>query len=348
MEKAYTFDDISIIPRYSTIESRSECDLSTRFTKNFNLRIPIVAAPMSSICEYDMAYELMRLGGVGIVHRFNTILHQTSITSRLKHESKNLVLGNVPIAAAIGATDDYFERAGELLKCGTNVILIDVAHGQHKNVQAAIEKLQELKSRYTFDIIAGNVASQFGAEDLECWGADAIRVGVSNGGACTTRLNTGVGVPQATAIAWASETTKIPIIADGGIRYPGDAAKALALGADTVMLGSMLAATEEAPGEWLTVYTGEVTVKKVKKFYGSASAMQKELSGKQISHVEGEYTLIDNRGSVSKIISNITDGIKSSMSYVGARNLMEFRVDAEFIQVTHAGMLEGHPHGVKK
>jgi IMP dehydrogenase len=338
MEKTYTYDDIQIVPAYSTIESRSDCNLTTQFTKNYKIGIPLIAAPMSSICESLMAKVLQTVGGVGIIHRFNTIqaqCHEASIVANACYSER------YPICAAIGATDDFFERAEELLKIGVNVLLIDVAHGYHKNVERALNKLISLRSTYMFDIIAGNVAEMNGAKKLVEWGADAIRVGIGGGSVCTTRISTGIGIPQATAILNSAVLigTDIPIIADGGIRYPGDVAKALGLGASSVMLGSMFSGTIETPGEYMMIND-----KKVKRYYGSASETQKHMLSKNGNNVEGVSTFVEDKGSVLGIVNKICDGIRSAMSYVGARNIIEFKRDARFVEVSHAGAIEAHPH----
>ena len=251
MNTAYTYNDIQLIPQYSEVESRSSIDLSTQLSRNFRLSVPLVAAPMDTVCEWEMAVELMKFGGVGCIHRFMTIEEQVEQVKKVKKHT--LSNPNVPVMAAVGATGDYFERAQELVKNGANVLLIDVAHGHHIHVKKAIDALKAFSG---VDIIAGNIATGGGAIDLINWGADALRINVGNGALCTTRIKTGFGVPSVTCLlsvmdrVWRdTEAVRIPVIADGGVRNSGDIAKALALGANSVMLGSLLAATEESPGK---------------------------------------------------------------------------------------------------
>lgn len=232
MNNAYTYDDIQLIPQYSEVESRSSIDLSTQLSRNFRLSIPIVAAPMDTVCEWEMAVELMKLGGVGCIHRFMTIEEQVEQVKKVKKHTN--VNPNIPVMAAVGATDNYVERAQALVLAGANVLLIDVAHGHHIHVKRAIEKLKVFPG---VDVIAGNVATGCAAVDLIAWGADALRINVGNGALCTTRIKTGFGVPSVSCLVmilkeleWFSENpvfstepnhnkyTKkdfVPIIADG-------------------------------------------------------------------------------------------------------------------------------------
>ena len=253
MRKTFTYDDVNIVPKFSTLDSRSEVELKTRFTKNTNIDIPIVSSPMDTVTESDMSIEMMRLGGVGIIHRFNTIEEQVDHvieTTYFRDSEVRDKYTHLPICAAVGVTGDYLERATELFHNGCKVLLIDVAHGHHKNVGEAIE---EIKTKLSgIEIIAGNVATESGTRFLCEKGADSIRVGIGNGSLCETRIRTGVGVPQVSALlecVSVADKYDVPIIADGGIRNIGDVCKGLACGADTIMLGSLLSGTKETPGE---------------------------------------------------------------------------------------------------
>lgn len=341
--KGLSFDDILLVPKYSNIEHRSECDTTSRLTRNYKIEVPIVSAPMDTVTELNMLNRLYSLGAVGSVHRFMSIDDEVKIISR--HREIN-VLPNNPVIGTIGVTGDYYERAVELIKAGANILLLDVAHGHHILVEKAINKI---KGDYSVDIIAGNVVTDKAVRDLCTWGADSIRVGIGGGSLCSTRIKTGVGIPQVTAIidcVQAAEDYDVPVIADGGIRTPGDVAKAIALGAETVMLGSLLAGTDETPGniqksiDWPneTLY---------KKYRGSAS-LDSKLDRGESNNVEGESTIIPYKGSVKRIITDITDGLRSSMSYLGARNISEFQIKSEFTEITNAGFIESTAHLIKK
>jgi IMP dehydrogenase len=329
-----TFDDVQIVPQYSEIESRSDVDTRSNFTKKFLVKLPLVAAPMATVCGPDMMSALRLLGAVGCLHRFMTIDEQYEALKKIG------ITYTHPLVASVGATGDYQERVEASLKAHANVILIDVAHGDHIHVKRAMEWLNKHPSRKYFDVIAGNIATGDAARRLEEWGADALRVGIGGGSACETRIRTGIGIPQLQAIINVADVATVPVIADGGIRTPSDVAKALAAGADTVMLGSMFAATNETPGEYETSMFGE----KMKVFRGSASAEQKKLSGQETRNIEGTQRWLLLKGPVENEVNKIMDGVRSAMSYVGANNLTEFRQKAQFIRVTQAGTQEAHPH----
>ena len=340
MKYAYTFDDLQIIPRYSEVESRSQCNLTTRFTKQYKLGTPLVASPMDTVTEYNMAIAIASHGGVGIVHRFMSIEKQANQVRKIKEQEKL-------VSAAIGATGDYKERAQELVNAGAIVLLIDVAHGNTKQVRDAITWCKQNLPNYV-DVIAGNVATYDGAKNLAKWGADAIRVGIGNGSLCETRIRTGIGIPQVTALIESIRAVEesgidVPIIADGGIRMTGDVAKALSLGADSVMLGSLLAGTRESPGEIhrMGIWPNEQLFK---KYRGSASAEVKQVHGLEEKNVEGNSKLIPYKGKVERIVSDISDGVRSAMSYVDATTIEEFQAKSEHILITQNGLIEAKPH----
>jgi|TARA_B110001454_G_scaffold215017_1_gene235721 IMP dehydrogenase len=346
MKKCYTYDDINIIPKYSEIEHRDKINISTRFTKKTLLNIPIVSSPMDTITELDMAREMMEWGGVGVVHRFMSIEEQAELMNKLCYMpgSEHVILKNdLPRCAAIGVKDDYLERAEELVQNGCNVLLIDVAHGHHKLVGEAID---ELKTRLSsVEVIAGSIATGEACEYLCEKGADSIRVGIGNGSLCETRIRTGVGIPQVSALLECvaiADTYSVPVIADGGIRNIGDVCKGLACGADSIMLGSLLSGTKESPGEIEKV--GKWPNEQLyKKYRGSASLDSKKSRGDK-KNVEGNHKVIPYKGKVKRIINDIREGLRSSFSYVGANNLSEFHSKVELIQVTRAGNIEGQPH----
>jgi IMP dehydrogenase len=312
--------------------------------------IPYVASPMDTICEVEMAKKMYDLGGVGCIHRFMSIEEQGKMVNELQRylytnkESLFPLWGDnkKPIFAAVGANGDYFERSLELYNNGCNVILIDVAHGHHKNVREAI---RNIKSRIPVDVIAGNVATFDGANDLIDWGADGVRVGIGGGSLCTTRIQTGHGVPNVTSLSDCVEATidnDIPIMADGGLRSSGDIAKALAVGASNVMLGSLLAGTKEAPGAVL-----EKGNELYKRYRGSASLETKITHNQSERNVEGESTIVPFKGGVKFVVSKLNDGVRSALSYTGARNIDEFHLKSKFIYVTNSGINEAKPHLLK-
>lgn len=351
MKTSYTFDDIQILPKYSEVLSRSTCDIKTRFTKNFMLATPYVSAPMDTVTDFEMASFMMGYGGVGVLHRFMSIEEQARKVTEIKlSRITHGMVYSVPeaiVCAAIGATGDYQERAKEIVSAGAVVLLIDVAHGNTKQVKDALQWCKQNLPDYV-DIVAGNVATREGARNLAEWGADAVRVGIGNGSLCETRIRTGIGVPQVTAliecIAGVEETgIDVPVIADGGMKVPGDIAKALSLGADTVMVGSLLSGTRESPGEIqkIGMWPNEQLFK---KYRGSASAETKMAHGMEEKNVEGNSKLIPYKGKAKRILDDITDGLRSSMSYVNANNLTEFRLNSEHVVITQNGLIEAKPH----
>jgi IMP dehydrogenase len=290
---------------------------------------------MDTITELDMVIELDMLGGMGIIHRFMSIEKQSNMTN-------TLYTYNVKFGAAIGVTGDWFERAQELVKNGCNVLLIDVAHGHHKLVGEAIERIKNIQG---VEVVAGSVATREAVQYLCEKGADAIRVGIGNGSLCETRIRTGVGIPQVTALldcVAVADTFGCPTIADGGVRNIGDVCKGLACGADTIMLGSLLSGTKESPGEIEKV--GKWPNEQLyKKYRGSASLDSKKSRGDN-KNVEGNHKVIPYKGKVKRIIGDIQEGISSAFSYVGANNISEYHSKVELIEVTRAGQVEASPH----
>lgn len=343
MNKCYTYDDVNIIPKFSEIKSREDITLKTRFTKNTNLDIPIVSAPMDTITESDMAISMMSLGGVGVIHRFMSIEEQEKEVSEVHFKRESEPRGkynHLPICAAVGIKDDYLERSERLVENGCDVLLIDVAHGHHKRVGEVIEQIKKKLSRV--EVVAGNIATGDGARFLCEKGADGIRAGIGNGSLCETRIRTGVGVPQVSAlldIVDVCDGFDVPVIADGGIRYIGDVCKGLACGADSVMLGSLLSGTKETPGtiEKIGKWPNEQLFK---KYRGSASRDSKGSD----KNVEGNHKVIPYKGKTIRILSDIKDGIRSSFSYVGANDIDEYHSKIELVEVTQAGVIEAHPH----
>lgn len=354
VKRALTYDDILLVPKYSEIETRNSIDLSTLVSRRYGILKPYVASCMDTVCEYRMAIKMVEFGGVGCIHRFMTVEEQCEqvgkvmeyITTNHMYENWGVMYDNwhaeiqdIPVMAAVGVSESDVSRAESLVKCGANIILIDVAHGHHKNVKNMIQKLREVLPE-RIDIIAGNISTEESAIDLCEWGADGLRVGIGGGSLCTTRIQTGHGVPNVTSIIDCVKGSKVPVMADGGIRTSGDIAKALSIGADCVMLGSLLAGTKESPGKIITKGDGMLS----KKYRGSASLETKSSHGQSTRHVEGESTLIPYKGSVDIIIEKLTDGVKSALSYSGSNNIKNFHLKSEIVEITPSGMAESKAH----
>jgi IMP dehydrogenase len=335
MKLALTFDDVQILPCYSEIKSRSECDTSQRF-KNLTLPLPIFSAPMDTVTEAEMCNAMHSCGGMGIIHRFMSIEDQVALAKKCKEEDPTCLVG-----AAVGVTGDYEKRISSLIIEGhVDLICFDIAHGHHEMMLKALTWTRGMTSK---PIMAGNVATPEAVEELAKHGADIVKLGIGSGSLCTTRIETGVGVPMITCIKEASTMNPhVLLIADGGIRTSGDVAKAIAAGAHGVMLGSMLAGTKESPGILLREGHGPDT-KLYKNYRGSASYVSKADRGES-SHVEGTNKTIGYKGKVKRIMDYIRDGLTSSMSYVGAYDLNAFKREAQFIRVTQAGRIEASPH----
>ena len=330
-KQALTYDDIQLIPAFSSIESRSTIDLSTQLTTNYRINVPLIASPMDTVCDSEMAIAMAELGGVGCIHRFNTIEEQGLEVKKVRTAVQDAV-----VMAAVGANGDYLERAHELVWAGANIILIDVAHGYHKFVIDAIHNLKNSLPSHV-DIIAGNVATGGAALRLLDAGADAIRVGIGGGSLCTTRIKTGFGVPNVTSLQDCARQVSVPIIACGGIRSSGDIAKALGVGANSVILGSLIAGTKEAPGAIIEKQNGLY-----KRYRGAASLETKSVHGQAKRNVEGESTVVPFKGGVKFIVDGLLDGLRSALSYAGANNLTEYF--PEYVVVTQAGVNEARPH----
>lgn len=342
MRQALTYDDIQLIPNYSDVQSRQEIELTTSVSKNWSINIPIVGSCMDTVTEFEMASTLMEMGGVGCIHRFMSIDEQVKQVKKLAaFRETDVSLSHLPIMAAVGVVGDYLDRAVALEEAGCNIILIDVAHGHHSNMEIALKELKANLEEYT-DVIAGNIATAEAADDLIAWGADGLRVGIGGGSLCTTRVKTGFGVPNVTSIeevVKVADQWDVPIMADGGIKSSGDIAKALAVGADCVMVGSLLAGTKESPGAILETPAGLF-----KRYRGSASLETKVTHGQQSRNVEGESTTIPFKGGVRFIISGLTDGIRSALSYGGADNIFDYQTTVSYNVVSSAGLAEAKPH----
>jgi len=338
--KTLAYDDVLLVPQYSDIESRSKITLESQLDDKISLSIPIISSPMDTVTGKDMLIAMAKQGGLGLVHRYNNIKQQTKIVE----EAYETLEDGEHIGAAIGVTGDYLERAIALATRGVDILCIDIAHGHHILMERALKTIKDT-IKNEIHIMAGNIATLEGFNDLVKWGADSVRCNIGGGSICSTRIQTGHGVPGLQTILDCSETHhNIPIIADGGIRSSGDAVKALAAGASFVMLGSMLAGTDESPGD---VITRASNIKR-KVYRGMASKeAQFEWRGEYSSN-EGISATVPYRGGVKYILADLNNGIKSGLSYTGARNIKELQNKSEFIYQTPAGNAEGWTHILRK
>jgi len=331
-----TFDDVLLMPQYSDIKSRSEVTLSSEISEGIELRVPIIASPMDTVCGTRMSQKMSEFGGLGIIHRYNSIDKQATMVSEASEG------GIKTVGAAIGITGDYLERARELVSAGASVLCLDVAHGDHLLMHVALHNLKD-KYGHIVHLMAGNVATYTGAFALAQLGAHSIRVGIGGGSICSTRLQTGHGVPTLASIVDCVRIREkfpdVKIIADGGIRNSGDIVKALAAGANFVMVGSLLAGTAEAPGDVIHKMGNTF-----KSYRGMASAdAQMDWRG-NVSSLEGIATVIPYSGAVLKVLEGLENGIRSGLSYSGARTLNELRENAQFVRQTQSGLAESNTH----
>ena len=331
LKRAVCFDDVLLVPQQSAIASRSDIDIRSSLGVGIQLDIPIISSPMDTVTESPMAAALSDCGGLSIIHRYNSIDIQCKHVECLPAESL--------VGAAIGVTGDYIDRATALHGAGANVLCVDIAHGHHILMKHAISELREIFGD-EIHIMAGSVATLDGFNDLADWGANSIRVGIGGGSICSTRTQTGHGVPTlASVMACADSDRDVALIADGGLRSSGDIVKALAAGADFVMLGSMLAGTEESPGERVII-NGEA-----RKIYRGMASSDAQIDWRgHAASIEGVSSTVPYQGTVADKIQEICMGIRSGLSYTGARNLSEFRAKSKFIEQTNLGVAEGLTH----
>lgn len=337
MKKARTFSDVCIIPKFSEISSRSKIDISVSLGP-YKFLNPIIAANMPAVINDQLASALSNRGTLGVLHRFNDI--ETAVqeyqaaTANTNQE--------YPIGVSIGAKETSKRRFEALYDKGARIFCVDVAHGHHINVKNILKWIQNEMFRWARNernklvLIAGNVATMEGIADLTDWGADAAKIGLGPGSACTTRLETGVGVPQLHCIETAFAQTlaqdiPIKLIADGGCNNTGDISKALAAGADMVMLGRMFAGTDESPGNFITIKG-----RQHKLYYGSASFENKGV----LKHIEGIDFLVERKGTVHKVIDKIEDGLRSAFSYVNANDLNDFHNQTQFLDISEGSRVE--------
>ena len=346
IKEALTFDDVTLVPKYSEILP-SEVDTSIKLTNNLKLRIPLLSSAMDTVTESKMAIAIAKAGGLGVIHRNLDI--KTQISEIKKVKIKKLLVG-----AAVGAGPSEFKRADAILKENIDMIVVDTAHGHTKKVSEIIKFIKKRKNKKTA-LCAGNIATPEAAKFLLKLGVDIIKVGIGPGSICTTRLVAGIGVPQLSAILTVRNGVKnknVKIISDGGIKYSGDLAKAFAAGADAVMVGSLFAGTDETPGK--LIRRGGKLFKSFRGM-GSVGAMNKgsadryfQSKQKDISKYvpEGVEGFAKYKGKVEKIIFKLIGGLKSSMGYLGSKQIKYLRNKPQFVKITKAGFYESMVHNV--
>jgi len=332
--KARTFSDVIIVPGYSAV-GRTE-DISTDILRGSRpLELPIISANMPAIANPEVCHAMRKRGALGILHRFN------NTASAIEEFDRASVGLTRRVGVSIGVRDENKQRFEKLYEAGARIFCIDVCHGHHDKVHKMLKWINnqifqwDRSARSKVTLIAGNVATMEGVLALGEWGADIAKIGIGPGSACTTRIDTGVGVPQLYALERARDAVlaqKLPIkiIADGGCKCVGDIAKALKY-ADAVMIGSMLAGTPESPGEYINV-----NGKQMKVYYGSSSFKNKGVK----KHIEGRDFLVEKKESVSDVLDKISDGLHATFGYTGSTNLVDFQNRCELLDITEGGMLE--------
>jgi IMP dehydrogenase len=346
IKEALTFDDVTLVPKYSEILP-SDVDTSIKLTKNLKLKIPMLSSAMDTVTESKMAIAMAKAGGIGVIHRNLSISKQIEEIKKVK--KKKLLVG-----AAVGAGPRELQRAKEILSEGVNLIVVDTAHGHTKKVSEIIKFIKRIKDK-KMALCAGNIATPEAAKFLIKLGVDIIKVGIGPGSICTTRLVAGIGVPQLSAILSVRSGIKnknVRIIADGGIKYSGDLAKAFAAGADAVMIGSLLAGTDEAPGK-LIKRNGKLF--KSFRGMGSVGAMNKGSADRYFQSKqkdtskyvpEGVEGFSKYKGDVGNIIYKLIGGLRSSMGYLGSKQIKYLRNKPQFVKITKAGFYESMVHNV--
>ncbi len=346
IKEALTFDDVTLAPKYSAILP-SEVDTSIKLTNNLKLKIPLLSSAMDTVTESKMAIAIAKAGGIGIIHR-------NLDTKKQLFEIKKVKKQKLLVGAAVGAGPKELQRAKDILKEGVDLIVVDTAHGHTKKVSEIVKFIRKTKDKKTA-LCAGNIATPQAAKFLLKLGVDIIKVGIGPGSICTTRLVAGIGVPQLSAILSVRNGIRnknVKIISDGGIKYSGDLAKAFAAGADAVMIGSLFAGTDETPGK---------IIKKNGKLFksfrgmGSVGAMNKGsadryFQSKQkdiLKYVpEGVEGFAKYKGSVENVIYKLIGGLKSSMGYLGSKQIKYLRNKPKFVKITKAGFYESMVHNV--
>jgi IMP dehydrogenase len=346
IKEALTFDDVTLAPKYSEILP-SEVNTGVALTKYLKLKIPLLSSAMDTVTESKMAIAIAKAGGIGVIHRNLNIKEQI-------REIKKVKKIKLLVGAAVGAGPNEFIRAKALLDEGVDLIVVDTAHGHTKKVAEIIRFIKRIKNK-KIALCGGNIATPEAAKFLIKLGVDIIKIGIGPGSICTTRLVAGIGVPQLSAILSVRNGIKnknIKIISDGGIKYSGDLAKAFAAGADAVMIGSLFAGTDEAPGKLI-----KKNGKMFKSFrgMGSVGAMNKGSADRYFQSKqkdtskyvpEGVEGFAKYKGDVGSILYKLIGGLKSSMGYLGSKDILKLRNKPHFVKITKAGFYESMVHNV--
>ena len=345
IKESLTFDDVTLVPQYSSILPH-ETITKTELSKNLKLNIPLLSSAMDTVTESKMAIAIAKSGGLGIIHKN---LNPKNQALEVKKVKKN----NIIVGAAVGTNEKDIDRVYKLLESKVDLIVVDTAHGHTKKVLTMINKIKKISKNSI--VCAGNIATGKAAKFLADAGADIVKVGIGPGSICTTRLVTGIGVPQLSAVLdvkKALKNYKTKIISDGGIKFSGDISKAIAAGADAVMIGSLFAGTTESPGK-IFKYKGKL----YKNFrgMGSAGAMSAgsadryfQKKNRNISKyvAEGVEGIVQFKGPLNKIIYQLVGGLKSSMGYMGSKTIKDLQKKSEFVKITKAGFYESMVHNV--
>jgi IMP dehydrogenase len=342
---ALTFDDVLLVPQKSEVLPR-DVNLRTHLTKKIYLEIPLLSSPMDTVTEAAMAMAMAKEGGLGIIHKNLDGDKQVEAVQQVKQ-------AGLMVGAAVSVGEKAIRRAEALVAARVDVLVVDSAHGHSKGV---LDMVSYLKTTYPdVQVVGGNVATAAATRDLIKAGADAVKVGIGPGSICTTRIVTGIGVPQLTAVMNCSAEAKkhdVPIIADGGIRYSGDIVKAIAAGANAVMMGGALAGTDEAPGEVTEVNGVKM---KIYRGMGSMEAMQRGSKDRYLQESvteakklvpEGIVGKVKYKGSVDQVVYQLLGGLRAGMGYCGATTVEDLHAHAEFVQISNAGVRESHPHSL--
>lgn len=339
----YTFDDVLLRPQYSEVSSRDNVDISTEIVPGIKLKTPIMSANMQTVNSVELAVALAQEGGMATVDQFRSIENQVSFIVEVKKH-------NVLLAASIGVTKDFMDRAVACIEAKADIIIIDTPHAHNQLTKDAIKLF---RSKYKdFPLIVGNIATREAAMFLLHQDVDGIKVGIGPGGACLTRVNAGCGAPQISALFECFDIVRnhgVSIIADGGIKAPGSFAKAIAAGGSACYMGSIFAGTNEAPSKLV-----EVNGVKYKEYYGSSSEVAKikrsiddpSFKEKSNRYVEGGSGYTTYQGSVAELVERYVMGLKSAMSYTGAFTISEFWERAVFTLITQNGVIENGIHSI--
>ena len=358
IKEGYTFDDLLLVPAYSQVVP-ADVQLKTRLCDGILLSIPVCSAAMDTVTESKMGIALAQAGGLGFIHKNLSSELQAEMVKEVKaaavlSNSAVDAKGKLLAGAAVGVSESTMARVQLLVEAGVDIITVDSAHGHSAGV---IETVRKIHEQYPdLPLVGGNIVTGDAAQALIQAGASVLKVGVGPGSICTTRIVSGVGVPQLTAVSDVVQVAKrynVGVIADGGIKFSGDIVKALAAGADAVMLGGLLAGCEETPGEIIEVYG-----KKVKTYVGmgSLSAMQRGSSDryfqggqKELKKLvpEGIEATVPYKGPMSDVIYQMMGGLRSGMGYCGCATIEELKEKAQFVKISNAGLKESHPHTVE-